>query len=45
MKDAWHVIKQDNSVSYTIDLFKMGILVINRTKEIKTVHTRYFLAR
>lgn len=45
MKDAWYVIKQDNSVSYTLDLFKMGIVLIDRTKEIKTVHTKYFLTR
>lgn len=45
MKDAWNVIKKDHSVNYTVDLFKMGIVIIDKHNTDKPIHTKYFLTR
>jgi len=30
MQNAWHIIKGDEMVSYSIDFYKMGIIIINK---------------
>ena len=32
MEDAWDIIKRDESVSYSIDFYKLGVIIINSKK-------------
>ena len=32
MKDAWEIIKRDESVSYSIDFYKLGVIIIKSKK-------------
>ncbi|MEM6800228.1 MAG: class I SAM-dependent methyltransferase [Bacteroidota bacterium] len=44
MKEAWLVIKSDGAVSYSIDLFKMGIVVLNGNTPNQRHDFKLFLA-
>jgi predicted O-methyltransferase YrrM len=44
MKQAWSIIKSDSSTSYSIDMFKLGIIIINKHKKCKTAHYKLHLS-
>ena len=43
MKDAWEIIKEDESVSYSIDFFKLGIVIIDSFKSKQNLHFKLHL--
>ncbi len=46
MQKAWHKIKDDSYVHCTIDMYKLGLVLVNMEKSSqKKVHTKLFLAR
>ena len=45
MKRVWDKIIQDPEVNFSIDLYKLGIVILDKTEKIKGIHTQYFLTR
>ena len=44
MQQAWSIIKSDSSISYSIDMFKLGIIIFNKKKKSKTIHYKLHLS-
>lgn len=44
MKNAWTTIKSDSDVNFSIDLYKQGIVIIDKNEKIKAVHKTLHLA-
>ncbi|MAQ70033.1 MAG: hypothetical protein CMD23_02935 [Flavobacteriales bacterium] len=45
MKQVWKIIKSDSDVSYSIDMFKLGVIIINKkTNKFKAKHYYLHLA-
>ena len=44
MKQAWEIIKEDSIVSYSIDFFKLGVIIINHDKKNKTKNYKLYLS-
>ena len=38
MKDAWAIIREDDDVSFSIDLYKLGIVIIDKNETTKNNH-------
>lgn len=38
MKDAWVIIREDDDVSFSIDLYKLGIVIIDKNETTKNNH-------
>ncbi len=45
MKSVWDKIIQDPDVNFSIDLYKLGIVILDKTEKVKGIHTKYFLTR
>lgn len=44
MVEAWEIIKGDSSVNYSIDLYKLGIVIIDDNDGDKNIHSKLFLS-
>jgi predicted O-methyltransferase YrrM len=44
MKEAWEIIKQDDTVNYSIDLYKQGLVVVDKNDRNKNVEFKLHLA-
>ena len=44
MKQAWSIIKSDSSISCSIDMFKLGIIIMNKKKKSKINHYKLHLS-
>lgn len=45
MMRVWKEILNDRDVNYTVDLYKLGIVIIDKNDSAKNVNTQYFLSR
>ncbi len=44
MKDAWQIIKNDPKANFVIDLYKLGIVIIDKNEKVKGVKADLFYA-
>lgn len=44
MQEAWSIIKNDNRINFSIDLYKQGIVIIDSEESAKSAHFRFHLA-
>ncbi|MFD2515595.1 O-methyltransferase [Pontibacter locisalis] len=44
MKEAWDIIKKDNNVNYSIDLYEQGIVIIDKEDPVKNINFQLHLA-
>ena len=44
MQEAWHIIKNDKTVNFAIDLYKQGIVIIDKHETAKNVELKFHLA-
>ncbi len=44
MKDVWSIIKKDENISFSVDFFKLGIIIIDRSKFKKPSHFKLHLS-
>ena len=44
MQSAWEIIKSDQDVCYSIDLFKWGIIIIDKSVSDRNIHFNLHLS-
>lgn len=45
MEEAWDLIKKDQDVNYSLDLYKLGLVILDKEDRHKNVSFKLFLAR
>jgi predicted O-methyltransferase YrrM len=45
MEEAWHQIKKDSDVNYSLDLYKLGIVILDKEDRNRNINFALFLAR
>lgn len=43
MQEAWEIIRNERDVNYALDLYKLGIVIIDKSDKNKSINKKLFL--